>query len=254
MSDDTPAWPIATRPIPEDAVLILPVRHAVLFPGTLQPLVIDRPASQLGVQEAVRLERPVGLLLQKNMEQEEPGPADLHTVGTTAAVLRYVTTPDGAHHAIVRGMQRFRVLRFLEGWPFLVAQVLYMPDVAVADPEVQGRALALKQRALETLQLLPQVPVEMVAAIQAMEHPEQIGDIVAGVLDISADEKQALLETFDLKQRLDKLLQVLAHRIEVLKVQRDVSERTRESIGHVNRKQLLREQLRTIQRELGEGD
>jgi len=249
---DIPA--AGVRPLPEDALVILPVRQVVLFPGTLQPLAIGRPRSQQGVQEAVRLERPIGLLLQKEAGQDEPGPDDLHWVGTSAAVLRYVTTPDGTHHAIVRGVQRFRVLRFLDGWPFLVAQVLYVADVAATDAERQGRALALKQRALEALQLLPQVPAEMVAAVQQLQDPTQIADVVAGALDIELKDKQSLLETFDLQQRLDRLLSVLAHRIEVLKVQRDVAERTRESIGDVNRKHLLREQLRTIQRELGEED
>jgi ATP-dependent Lon protease len=254
MSEHEQGFPLATRPIPEDALAIMPVRQVVLFPGTLQPLAVGRPRSQAAVQDAARLERPIGLLLQKDPTQDEPGANDLHWVGSSAAVLRYVTTPDGTHNAIVRGVQRFRVLRFLEGWPFLVAQVQYVPDAAATDAEVQGRALALKQRALETLQLLPQVPAEMIAAMQAIDEPAEIADVISGVIDIPVEDKQGLLETFDLQQRLDKLLALLAHRIEVLKVQRDVTERTRESIGDVNRKQLLREQLRTIQRELGEGD
>ncbi|MBK6005607.1 endopeptidase La [Ramlibacter ginsenosidimutans] len=248
MSDD------AARPLPADALPIMAVRQVVLFPGTVQPLAVGRPRSQQAVQEAMRLERPIGLLLQNDPQQDDPAPQDLHWVGTSAAVLRYVTTPEGGHHAIVRGVQRFRVLRFLEGWPFLVAQVEVIPESTGTDPELQGRALALKQRALETLQLLPQVPTEMVAAVQAISDPAHIADVVASALDIDEKDKQSLLETFDLKQRLDRLLQLLAHRIEVLKVQRDVAERTRESIGDVNRKHLLREQLRTIQRELGEED
>ena len=94
----------------------------------------------------------------------------------------------------------------------------------------------------------------MVAALQGVEGPARLADFIAGLMDISAEEKQALLETFDLKARLDKLLELLAHRIEVLKVSREIDERTRESIGDVNRKHLLREQMRTIQKELGEGD
>jgi ATP-dependent Lon protease len=244
----------APRPIPEDALIILPVRNVVLFPATIFPITIGRQRSQAAVQEAVRLERPVGVLLQNKPEVEDPSPEDLHWVGTSAAVLRYVTTAEGIHHAICKGLRRFRALQFLEGYPFLVARVEYVAEAEGTDPEVQGRAQALQQRALETLQLLPQVPAEMVASIQAIEDPAQIADVVAGVLDISAEDKQALLETFDLKARLDRLLQMLAHRIEVLKVSRDVAERTREALGDVNRKHLLREQMRTIQRELGEDD
>jgi len=112
----------------------------------------------------------------------------------------------------------------------------------------------LKQRAVEILQLLPQVPEEMVAALQSVDGAAKLADFISGLMDVSVEEKQALLETFDLKARLDKLLELLARRIEVLKVSRDIDERTRESITDTNRKHLLREQLRTIQKELGEGD
>ncbi len=244
----------SVRPIPDDALIILPVRGVVLFPATMFPLAIAGAKAQAAVQEAVRLERPIGVLLQRQPEAEDPAPGDLHWVGASAAVLRYVTTPDGMHHAVARGLRRFRVLQVLEGYPFTVAQVQYFDDPEQVDSEVEGRARALKQRALETLELLPQVPAEMVAALQAIESPGQLADVIAGLLDIGVDEKQSLLETFDLKARLDRLLQILAHRIEVLKVSREVAERTRESIGDVNRKHLLREQMRTIQKELGEGD
>jgi ATP-dependent Lon protease len=244
----------AARPLPEDALIILPVRNVVMFPGTVFPLTVGRDRSRAAVQESVRLERPIGVLLQSKPEIDEPGPDDLHWVGTSAGVLRYITTPDGTHHAIAKGLRRFRVLQFLDGYAFPVARVQYIDDPERIDPEIEGRARALKQRALETLQLLPQVPAEMVAGLQGVEGAAQLADLIAGLIDIPAEEKQALLETFDLKARLDKLLELLARRIEVLKVTRDIEERTRESIGDVNRKHLLREQMRTIQKELGEGD
>jgi ATP-dependent Lon protease len=242
------------RPLPDDALIILPVRNVVMFPGAVFPLTVGRDRSRAAAQEAVRLERPLGVLLQSKPEVEEPGPDDLHWVGTSASVLRYVTTPDGLHHAIARGLRRFRVLQFLDGYPYPAARVQYVSDAETVDTEIEGRARTLKQRAIEILQLLPQVPEEMVAALQAVDGPGPLADFIAGVIDVGTEEKQALLETFDLKARLDKLLQLLAHRIEVLKVSRDIDERTRESISDVNRKHLLREQMRTIQKELGEGD
>ncbi|TMH58925.1 MAG: endopeptidase La [Betaproteobacteria bacterium] len=242
------------RPLPEDAMIIVPVRNVVLFPGMVFPLTIGRDRSRAAVQEAVRLQRPLGVLLQSKPEVEEPAPDDLHWVGTTATVLRYITAPDGTHHAICSGTKRFRVLQFLEGYPFAVARVQTIEDPEHVDVDIEGRARSLKERALEILQLLPQVPEEMVAALQGVEGPARLADFIAGLMDISAEEKQALLETFDLKARLDKLLELLSHRIEVLKVSRDINERTRESIDDTNRKHLLREQMRTIQKELGEGD
>jgi len=242
-----------SRPLPDDAMILLPVRNVVLFPGIVAPIMVGRERSRAAAQEALRLERPIGILLQNNPEIDEPGPDDLHWVGTTASVLRYVTT-DGAHHAIVKGLQRFRVLQFLDGYPFPVARVQLIEDPAQPDPQVEGRARALRERATEIIQMLPQVPAELVATFEAIEGAGPLADFIAGMMDITPEEKQSLLETFDLKARLDKMLDLLTHRIEVLKVSREVDARTRESLGDANRKHLLREQMRTIQKELGEED
>jgi ATP-dependent Lon protease len=244
----------AARPLPDDALIILPVRNVVLFPGTVLPLTVGRERSRMAVQEAVQHERQLGVLLQRNGDAENPGPDDLHRVGTSAAVLRYMTTPEGAHHVIVKGLRRFRVLQFLDSAPFELARVHYIDDPERVDAEIEGRARALKQRAVETLQLLPQVPAEMVTALQGVDEPGRLADFIAAMMDIAPAEKQSLLETFDLKARLDKLLQLVDQRLEVLKVSREIDARTRESIGDLNRQHLLREQMRTIQKELGEGD
>jgi ATP-dependent Lon protease len=206
------------------------------------------------VQEAVRLQRPLGILLQSRRDADQPGPDDLHWVGTTATVLRYVTAPDGSHHVICQGVQRFRALQFLDGYPMLAAQVQLIDEPAQTDVDIEGRALNLKERAIEILRLLPQVPEEMVAALQGVEGPARLADFISGLMDVGVEEKQALLETFDLKARLDKLLDLLTHRIEVLKVSREIDERTKASIDDRNREHLLREQMRTIQKELGDGD
>src|SRR5512143_1927031 len=244
----------ASRPLPDDAIAIVPVRNVVLFPGAVIPLTVGRERSRAAAQEAVRLQRPLGVLLQSKPEAEEPGPDDLHWVGTTATVLRYITAPDGSHHAICSGVKRFRVLQFLDGYPFLAARVQPIDDPEAVDADIEGRAHKLRERALEILQLLPQVPEEMAAALNAVEGPSRLADFIAGLMDVGVEEKQALLESFDLKARLDKLRDLLSHRIEVLKVSREIDEKTRESIGDANRKHLLREQMRAIQKELGEGE
>jgi ATP-dependent Lon protease len=253
-TESKPPQEVTSRPLPEDALIILPVRNVVLFPGIVVPLQVGRESSRAAAQEAMRLQRPLGVLLQSKPEVDAPGPDDLHWVGTTASLLRYITAPDGSHHAICKGLSRFRVLQFLDGYPFTVARVELIEEPKRTDPEIDGRARSLRQRAQEILSLLPQVPEEMVAAFQAIEDPAQLADFIAGLMDINAEEKQALLESFDLKVRLDKLLDLLAHRIEVLKVSRDIDERTRATIGEANREHLLREQMRAIQKELGEGE
>src|SRR5262249_254731 len=169
----------STRPLPDDAIAIVPVRNVVLFPGTVIPLTVGRERSRAAAQEATRVQRPLGVLLQNKPEIEEPGPDDLHWVGTTATVLRYVTAPDGTHHAICSGQKRFRVLQFLEDYPFLAARVQTIEDPAEVDTDIEGRALSLKERAVEILTLLPQVPEEMVAALNAVEGPARLADVIA---------------------------------------------------------------------------
>ncbi len=243
-----------TRPLPDDALIIVPVRNVVLFPGVMFPIRVGRERSKAAAQEAARLQRPLGILLQSKPDVDVPGPNELHWVGTTANVLRYVTAADGAHHVICQGVQRFRVLQFLEGYPFVAARVELIDPAAHIDSDIEGRALNLKQRAVEIMQLLPQVPEEIVTSLQGLDGSERLADFIAGLMDISPAEKQKLLETFDLRARLDKLLELMTHRIEVLKVSRDIDQRTKASIDDKNRKHLLREQMKAIQTELGEGD
>src|SRR6185437_12949526 len=107
----------ASRALPDDALIILPVRNVVMFPGAVFPLTVGR-------------ERSLGVLLQSKPDVDEPGPDDLHWVGTSASVIRYITTPDGLHHAIARGLRRFRVLQFLDGYPFAVTRVQFIEDAA----------------------------------------------------------------------------------------------------------------------------
>ena len=247
--------PHNARPLPDDALIILPVSNMVLFPGALVPISIGRASSIAGAQFAARAQRPLGVLLQREGEVAEPGPDDLHWVGTTANVLRYVTAPDGTHHVVCQGEERFLVLQFLDGYDFLVARVQRIPDSAQVNKEIEALALTLKQRAIEILHLLAQdVPQEIVNSLQSIDAPAQLADIIAGLMDATVDEKQSLLETFDLRTRLDLLLEILSRRAEVLRISQEIDQRTKQSIGEKGREQLLREQLRTIQQELGEGD
>ncbi len=243
-----------TPQLPDDAMIILPVRNTVLFPGVIVPLTIGRERSLAAAQEAARSQRPLGILLQHKDSNELPGPDDLHWVGTSANVLRYITAPDGTHHAICQGIQRFRALQFLEGYPFLAARVQLIEPASQVDADTEARAYNLRQKAIEILNLLPQVPEGVQSALSAVDEPENLADFVASQIDVEPAEKQKLLETFDLKQRLDALLELLNHRLEVLRISHEIDQRTRESITDKNRKHMLREQMQTIQKELGEDD
>src|SRR5712691_4577207 len=240
--------------LPDDALIILPVRKMVLFPGMILPVALGRDGSIAAAQAAAKAKRPIGILLQRNADTEKPGPDELCLVGTVATILRYVTTPDGTHHVISQGLQRFRVVEYLEGYPFMVARVGRIEEPEAAGKEIEARFVQLKERALEVLGLLPQAPQELVAGIQGMSSPGALADLVAGVMDIEVAEKQALLETVDLQKRMDGVLELLAHRLQVLKLSREIDERTKASLDDTQRKYLLREQMKSIQKELGEGE
>jgi ATP-dependent Lon protease len=249
-----PAAQAGVKPIPEDALIIVPVRNLVLFPGVILPLSLGRAGSIAAAQEAAKSEHPLGVLLQRDAAAEAPEPNDLHWVGTVAGILRYVTAPDGTHHVVCQGEGRFRVLQFLDGYPFLVAKVQRIEEAEAETKEIEARLIQLKDRATEALQLLPQVPAELVGAVQTMTSASALADLIAGFIDLKAEEKQELLETFDVEQRTDKILKHLAHRIEVLKLSQEIGRQTKESLEERQREHLLREQLRTIQKQLGEGD
>ena len=240
--------------LPEDALIIVPVRNLILFPGMILPLNIGREQSIAAAQQAVRAERPIGLLLQKDASVERPDPDDLHRAGTVAQVLRYVTTPDGGHHLICQGQERFVVREFVPGYPFLVARVERIADGSYASQDIEARFLQLKKRAAEALELLPQTPQELASAVQNFNSPGGLADMVAGFMDLKPEEKQQILETFNVQTRLDRMLELLAHRIEVLKISKEIDDRTKANVDQRQREFMLREQMKTIQQELGEGE
>src|ERR1700719_2368027 len=239
--------------IPEDATIILPVRNMLLFPGVVLPLTIGRPSSIAAAQEAVRSGRKVGLLLQNDPDIEQPGPEHLRRVGTIAEILRYVTH-ENTHYAICRGVRRFRVVEFLPDFPYLVARVEEIGISEVLTPEVEARMRLLKTRAREAIQLLPNLPPEIPAAIDSPDSPSALADFIAGIIDIPVSEKQDLLETFDVTQLLDKLLGLLAKRIQVLQLSKEIGEQTPQTLSSQQREHILRKQLRQIQKELGDDD
>jgi ATP-dependent Lon protease len=255
MSDslDTPDA-AAFLPIPADAVIIVPVRETVLFPEIVLPVALSSAEAVAAAQQAVRTQRQFAIVLQKDLTAQHPGPSELHSMGTIANLLRYITAPDGGHHVICQGVQRFHITEFLSGWPFLVARGLRLPEPVGEGAEVEARFLGLKQRALEALQLLPSVPEPLREAIEAVTSPGALADLSAAQMDLKPEEKQDILETVDLIQRLDKVSRLLAHRIEVLRLSQQINQQTRATFDERQRQAVLREQMASIQRELGEDD
>ncbi|MFZ0990002.1 MAG: endopeptidase La [Xanthobacteraceae bacterium] len=240
--------------LPPDALIVVPVRNTVLFPGLVLPITLGRPKSIAAAQQAVRDQRQVGILLQRAAEVEDPTAIDMHRMGTLANVVRYITTPDGSHHLVCQGEQRFQIAEYLSGWPFLVARVLRIPEPDTRTSEIEARFVNLKAQAVEAVELLPQAPAELVAAIQSIEAAPALADLSAAYMDIKPEEKQEILETVDITARMDKVSRLLAHRIEVLRLSQEIGRQTKAALDERQREVLLREQMAAIQRQLGEGE
>jgi ATP-dependent Lon protease len=246
--------PGAADTIPEDVLIILPVRNTVVFPGAVIPLTIGRKLSLAAAEEASRSGRRIGLVMQRDPTVDEPGPADLYPVGTIARIVRYFTARDGTQHVVCQGERRFRTLDYIGGMPFLAARFDHVHEPAPETTELEARLRILKDRAIEAIGLLPQSMPELAGVVSGIDAPGQLADLVAGFLDIKPTEKQRILETLELRTRLDKVLELLNHQIEVLKLSRKLEEQTKEKIDERQREYYLREQMKAIRSELGEGE
>ncbi len=238
--------------LPEDALIILPVRNTVLFPGVVLPLSIGRPRTIAAAQEAAKHERPIGVIQQKDASVDVPTGSDLYEVGTEAMILRYVTAPDGSHHIICQGRSRFRVKEYLDGYPFLVARVEYLEEKTTVTPEIEARMVHLRRQAAEAAELMPHIPGELIASLDTIDSPALLVDTIASFLDLTPEQKQELLETVDVEKRLTRVAELLAHQLAVLRLTQEIEQQTKEEVDKRQREFMLREQLKTIQRELGE--
>ncbi len=254
------AGPEATRsepkllPLPSDAMIIVPVRNFVLFPGMVMPVTVGRAKSVTAAQQAVREQRPVGILKQRDPEVNDPTGLDMHRMGTVANVVRFITDPQGTHHLVCQGEQRFQIVEFLSGWPFLVARVLRIPEPSSRTPEIEARFLHLRGQALEAIELMPQAPRELATAIEAIGEPGALADLAVSYMDVKPDEKQEVLETVDVSARMSRVSTLLAQRIEVLRLSAEIGKQTKAALDERQREVLLREQMAAIHKPLGEGE
>ncbi|WP_298423165.1 endopeptidase La [Rhodoblastus sp.] len=238
---------------PEE-LIIIPVRDVVLLPGTVTPITIGREVSVAAAQQAVREERQVGILMQRDPKLDEPTAIDLHRMGAVANILRYISAPDGTHHIVLQGEQRFRVIDFVKERPYIVARVQRFSDPETLTPAIEARFRFLQQQAVEAFGLMPQAPRELAESVQSIPYPGVLADVVAAYLDIGGDARQELLETLDIPARIDKVTKLLSERLEVLRLTHEIGQQTKAAFDERQREAILREQMAAIQRQLGEGD
>jgi len=234
---------------------VLPLRGLVVNPQTAIPLTIGQARSIRLVDEVVAGEdRLIGLVASRDPNLEVPGPEDLYPVGTAAIVHRLFRAPDNTIRLVVQGISRFRLGEFIQVEPYLKANIESIPEVVEEGPEIEALVRNVRGQFEKIAELITSIPRELVSAVLGLEDPLQLVYTVANFQRMELADAQALLEIDSTSEKLRKLSAILAHEVEVLEISQKIQNEARSEIEKVQREYFLREQLKAIQRELGEGD
>ncbi len=240
--------------VPVSLVGILPLQDAVLFPNTVMPLaVIKKPGIQL-VEEALREGKPIGLTVLKNRETENPGPGDVHRIGTIGTVQKMLKVPDGTLRCIVAGQQVFKAEQFTQTEPYMVAAYTELPDITVQSEELVAMQRNLASLFQKLLGYLPQAPREMEMEVQNITDPNLLTYFVASTMRLETADRQAILEERNTMKRMRKLTMLLTKELEVVELGHKIQSDIQREMEKNQREFYLRQQLRAIQEELGEVD
>jgi ATP-dependent Lon protease len=233
---------------------ILPLRNSVFFPGGVLPLAVGRAKTIALIKDAVRDEQVIGVVTQRKAEEEDPGAADLYTVGTVARVVKLLKMGEDNYSLVVQGLARFKVLELVQETPYLKARVDPVEDskTDVEDVEVEALAINLKKLAREVIELMPELPAAATELVESITHPGHLADLIAANVDVPIEEKQQVLETVDLKARMKLVLELLNRKREILKLSNKIDSAVKGEMSKTQREYYLRQQLKAIKEELGE--
>ena len=240
--------------IPEE-LPILPLRGVVVYPQTAVPLTIGQPRSIKLVDDVMAGEdRLIGLVASKDPELDAPQPDDLYPVGTVAIVHRLFRAPDGTIRLLVQGIARFHLKEFVHLDPYLKANIELFPEVMGDDLEVEALARNARDQFEHIAEMIPSIPRELVASVVGLEDPLQTIYTIGNFQRMDLDDAQVLLALDPVLEKLKKLVTILTHEVEMLEIGQKIQNEARSEIDKVQREYFLREQLKAIQRELGEAD
>ncbi len=239
-----------------DELPILTLRNTVLFPGVVLPITVGRDASLQLVRDAFAGDKLVGVVAQRKSNIENPDSEELHHVGTVATVLRLLKMPDGSKSIVIQGKRRFKIADFVQSDPYFRARVEPYPEAQEPEEEIRLKALirSIKESAIEIVTLSPNLPSEAAEAIQHIDSPTFLIHFIASNLEIDVAGKQALLESHSLVDRANLVMEHLSREIQVLEVSEEIRSRVKSDTDEKQREFFLRQQLKAIQEELGEGD
>jgi ATP-dependent Lon protease len=236
------------------ALPVLPLKDMVTFPDALTPLAVGQPRSIKLVNDVLSGERMVAMVASRDPEIDEPGPGDVYGVGVAGVVARMLKVPDGSIRILVQGLERVRIGDYVAEEPYLVARIHPEPDVVEPSAELEALARNVQATFSEIIEQIPYLPEELQLAVNNIDDPSALGHVIAGALRISTQEKQELLEEVRVDRRLRRLSEILARELEVIQLGSKIQSQVQSEIDKGQREYYLREQLKAIQQELGEGD
>ncbi|MFZ5443253.1 MAG: endopeptidase La [Myxococcota bacterium] len=248
----TPPGAINKDDIP--AVLpILPLRNSVFFPGGVLPLAVGRQKTIALIKDAVRDDQVIGVVTQRKAEEEDPGATDLYNMGTVARIVKLLKMGEDNYSLVVQGLARFRVMELVQESPYLKARIEPVDDKTAPDNvEIEALTINLKKLAREVIEMMPELPAAATELVESITHPGHLADLIAANVDVPIEEKQAVLETVDLKARMKLVLELLNRKREILKLSNKIDSAVKGEMSKTQREYYLRQQLKAIKEELGE--
>ena len=250
----TQARPETEQPTLPDVLPVLPLRGTVIFPHAVAPLTIGQERSLRLVDDAMRANRLVALVAAKDAEKELPDADDIYRVGTAARILQLGRLPDGTVRVSVQGLERIEVREFTATDPYLVARIEPKPEHRRADAEIEGLRRAIIDLLRRLSGLLENLPSELPAVAEQVTDPLEIAYLGASLVPLDVEARQQILELDPIDVKMRRVVEVLQHEVAARELGRSITEQTRERITKANRDAMLREQLRSIQQELGESE
>jgi ATP-dependent Lon protease len=240
--------------VTQEPLPILPLRETVVFPDSIAPLAIGQERSIRLVDEAVTNDRTIALVLARDSEGDATTADDIYPVGTAAVIDKMIRVPDGTLRTLVQGLRRVRLERIVQTEPYLVGEFRELPDVAGREKEVEALARTVEGLFGRIIALAPYLPDELQLAAANAENPSGLANLIASTMRLKTEEKQELLETDDVEERLRKLTRILTRELEVFELGTKIQSQVASEMEKSQREYFLRQQLKAIQDELGEGD
>jgi ATP-dependent Lon protease len=231
---------------------VLPLRDIVVFPGMIVPLFVGREKSVKALEEVMKDDKQILLIAQKNASQDDPGPEDIYTIGTLGTVLQLLKLPDDTVKVLVEGGRRVKITGYNDRADFFEARAVEMEESPGDGAELQAAARTVVSEFENYVKLNKKVPPEVVVSINKIEEPAKLADTISAHLALKVAEKQQLLELDSVSKRLERILGLMEGEIGVLQVEKKIRNRVKRQMEKTQREYYLNEQMKAIQKELGE--